>query len=53
MNRTTLEKALGLPEPWGITKDTFSAEEQQLDITIDFKRCSTFPFPECGVESKT
>ena len=52
MNRSTLEKALGLPEPWEITKDTFSIEEQRLDITIDFKKGSTFPCPKCGAESK-
>ncbi len=52
MNRSTLEKALGLPEPWKITKDTFSVKEQRLDITIDFEAGSTFPCPECGAEGK-
>lgn len=52
MNRSTLEKALGLPEPWEITQDTFTLKEQKLDITIDFKKGSTFPCPECGAESK-
>ena len=52
MNRSTLEKALGLPEPWKVVKDTFSAKERQLDITIDFQPGSTFQCPECGAESK-
>jgi transposase len=52
MNRSTLEKALGLPEPWMVTKDEFNLQEQRLDITIDFKKGSLFPCPECSVESK-
>jgi transposase len=52
MNRSTLEKALGLPEPWRVVKDEFSAEERRLDITIDFEPGSTFPCPNCGAESK-
>lgn len=52
MNRSTLEKALGLPEPWRVVKDEFSAEERRLDITIDFEPGSTFPCPNCGAERK-
>ena len=52
MNRSTLEKALGLPEPWRVVKDECSAKEHRLDITIDFERGSTFLCPNCGAESK-
>lgn len=52
VNRSTLEKALGLPKPWEVIKDEFSVKERRLDITIDFERGSTFPCPKCGAESK-
>jgi len=52
VNHSTLEKALGLAEPWKVVKDTFSLEKRQLDITIDFEPGSTFRCPVCGVESK-
>jgi len=52
VNHSTLEKALGLTEPWRVVKDTFSAKEKRLDITINFPRGSKFPCPDCGAESK-
>jgi transposase len=52
VNRSTLERALGLPEPWKVVKDEFSAKERRLDITIDFERGSIFHCPDCGAESK-
>ncbi|MDT8380894.1 MAG: transposase family protein, partial [Brevefilum sp.] len=52
MNRSTLERALGLSEPWKVVKDEFSAKERRLDITIDFERGSIFHCPDCGAVSK-
>ena len=39
--------ALGLDEPWEVRKIEFSAENQRLDIYLDFPRGSKFPCPEC------
>ena len=39
--------ALGLDEPWEVTKIEFSAEKQRLDIYLDFPRGSKFSCPEC------
>jgi len=41
-------KALGLSNPWKVSKVVFSPEEKRLDITIDFPRGSTFTCPVCG-----
>jgi len=48
MNRSTLDMALGLSDPWKVTEDKFSLEEKRLDIYIDFKPGSTFTCPDCG-----
>ena len=39
--------ALGISEPWDVTRIEFSGEEQRLDIHLDFPRGSKFPCPEC------
>lgn len=48
MNRSTMDMALGLSDPWKVTEDKFSLEEKRLDIYIDFKPGSTFTCPDCG-----
>jgi transposase len=45
--RGLFRMALGLEEPWDVTKIEFSAEEQRLDIHLDFPRGSKFACPEC------
>ena len=42
--------ALGLDEPWRVTKIAFSETEQRLDIDLDFPAGSRFACPECGRE---
>jgi transposase len=39
--------ALGLAEPWVISKIEFSQEKQQLDLWLDFPAGSRFACPEC------
>lgn len=46
--RDLFRVALGLDEPWEVTKIEFSAEKQRLDIHLDFPRGSKFPCSECG-----
>ena len=41
------EAALGVKPPWGVTKISFSAEQQRLDISLDFEHGSSFRCPEC------
>jgi transposase len=40
--------ALGLAEPWKVTKIDFSADQHQLDLWLDFPVGSRFACPECG-----
>jgi len=40
--------ALGLEEPWKVSKIEFSQEENQLDLWLDFPAGSRFACPECG-----
>jgi len=46
--KSLFAKALGLAAPWEVTEVAFSPEENRLDITIDFRRGSTFTCPVCG-----
>jgi transposase len=40
--------ALGLAEPWVVSKIEFSQEEHQLDLWLDFPAGSRFACPACG-----
>lgn len=40
--------ALGLAEPWVVSKIEFSDEQNQLDLYLDFPAGSKFPCPGCG-----
>ena len=40
--------ALGLAEPWVVSKIGFSNEKYQLDLWLDFPAGSRFACPECG-----
>jgi transposase len=40
--------ALGLAEPWLVSKIEFSEENHQLDLCLDFPAGSKFPCPQCG-----
>jgi transposase len=40
--------ALGLAEPWKVSKIEFSQEQHQLDLWLDFPAGSRFACPECG-----
>lgn len=40
--------ALGLAEPWIVSKIEFSDEHHQLDLWLDFPAGSQFACPECG-----
>jgi len=40
--------ALGLAEPWVVSKIEFSEEQHQLDLWLDFPVGSQFPCPQCG-----
>jgi len=40
--------ALGLAEPWVVSKIAFSADRRQLDLWLDFPPGSQFACPECG-----
>lgn len=40
--------ALGLAEPWVVSKIEFSSEKHQLDLWLDFPTGSRFACPECG-----
>ncbi len=40
--------ALGLSEPWIVSRIEFSAEQHQLDLWVDFPSGSRFACPECG-----
>lgn len=44
--------ALGLAQPWSVTKIEFSVKERRLDIHIDFERGGIFPCPVCKEMSK-
>lgn len=41
------QQALGLVAPWRVTRSTFDAAEQRLDLYIDFDPGATFTCPEC------
>ena len=40
--------ALGLAEPWMVSKIEFSDEQHQLDLYLDFPAGSRFSCPDCG-----
>ena len=40
--------ALGLAQPWKVSKIEFSQEQHQLDLWLDFPAGSRFACPECG-----
>jgi len=40
--------ALGLAQPWVVSKIEFSSEQHQLDLWLDFPAGSPFACPECG-----
>jgi transposase len=40
--------ALGLAQPWVVSKIEFSEEQHQLDLYLDFPAGSPFACPECG-----
>lgn len=40
--------ALGLAEPWVVSKIEFSGDRQQLELWLDFASGSRFACPECG-----
>jgi len=40
--------ALGLAEPWVVSKIEFSDEQHQLDLWLDFPAGSQFACPDCG-----
>jgi transposase len=40
--------ALGLDEPWVVSKIEFSDAQHQLDLWLDFPAGSKFPCPQCG-----
>jgi transposase len=40
--------ALGLAEPWVVSKIEFSQEQHQLDLYLDFPSASKFSCPQCG-----
>ena len=44
------QQALGLGQPWRVTRSEFDAGRRRLDIHIDFAPGATFPCPECGRE---
>ncbi len=46
--RELFRVALGLAEPWVVSKIEFSAEQHQLDMWVDFPAGSRFACPECG-----
>jgi transposase len=41
--------ALGLAKPWSVVKVEFSAQDQKLDLWLDFPAGSTFSCPECAL----
>ena len=43
-----LQLALGLTQPWTVTRGDFDPEAHRLDIEIDFAPGSRFPCPSCG-----
>lgn len=40
--------ALGLKEPWVVSRIEFSADQRQLDLWLDFPAGGRFDCPECG-----
>jgi len=44
--------ALGIVNPWYVSKVDFDEEKKRLDMYIDFKAGSVFKCTECGTESK-
>jgi transposase len=44
-------QALGLERPWQVTRIDFDRIKQQLNLSLDFPRGSTFPCPVCGQSS--
>lgn len=46
-------RALGLQVPWQLARVTFSEEDRELHLYLDFKRGGRFSCPECGREELT
>ena len=44
-------KAIGIAEPWFVENVIFDAEKRRLDIILNFKRGSTFPWKEGDITS--
>src|SRR5437016_11060235 len=43
-----LQLALGLTQPWTVSRSDFDPEARRLDIEIDFAPGSRFACPNCG-----
>ena len=43
-----LQQALGLAQPWAVSRSDFDPEAHRLDIEIDFAPGSRFACPTCG-----
>jgi transposase len=46
--RDLFKMALGLGEPWTVTRADFDPGEGRLDVWLDFPRGSRFPCPAAG-----
>ncbi len=46
--RELFRMALGLAEPWVVSKIEFSEGQRQLELHLDFPSGSRFACPECG-----
>lgn len=42
------QQALGLNSPWCVTRSQFDAEQERLEVHIDFIPGARFPCPDCG-----
>ena len=43
-----LQQALGVAQPWTVSRGDFDPEARRLDIQIDFAPGSRFTCPTCG-----
>jgi transposase len=46
--RELFQQALGLVEPWYVSRSEFDAVSSRLDLHLDFKAGAVFTCPECG-----
>jgi len=51
--RELFRVALGLAEPWVVSKIEFSEDQRQLDLWLDFPAGSRFACPECGRDEQS